>query len=215
MVRLLGLDQDASGFAKLAKRLGLSRLTENRTGMRISQTSGAFDGLLWAVVGQQVNFRFACLLRRRLIERTGSPFQNGLYAPPSLSAVAALQPSDLLPLQYSGQKANYVLGIARLLAQGELDLDELRLGSATRAERRLLPIHGFGPWAVNYIMMRSLGFADCVPVGDTGVASGLQSLFGLDERPKPLTVRHLMRDFSPFRSLATAHLWQLNQPAPV
>jgi AraC family transcriptional regulator of adaptative response / DNA-3-methyladenine glycosylase II len=63
-------------------------------------------------------------------------------------------------------------------------------------------------------MMRSLGFADCVPVGDTGVSSGLQSLLGLEERPDADATRRLMSVFSPHRSLATAHLWQLNQPPP-
>jgi AraC family transcriptional regulator of adaptative response / DNA-3-methyladenine glycosylase II len=64
-------------------------------------------------------------------------------------------------------------------------------------------------------MMRSLGFADCVPLGDTGVSSGLQALFKLEERPDSDAVRRLMRVFSPYRSLATGHLWQFNQAVPV
>jgi AraC family transcriptional regulator of adaptative response / DNA-3-methyladenine glycosylase II len=63
-------------------------------------------------------------------------------------------------------------------------------------------------------MMRSLGFADCLPLGDTGVTSGLKRLFDLDERPDRDATLRLMSVFSPHRSLATAHLWQLNQPAP-
>jgi AraC family transcriptional regulator of adaptative response / DNA-3-methyladenine glycosylase II len=86
--------------------------------------------------------------------------------------------------------------------------------SATRAERTLLAIRGLGPWSVNYLMMRSLGFADCVPLGDTGVTSGLQALFKLEERPDIEATKRLMNVFSPYRSLATAHLWQLNQPVP-
>jgi AraC family transcriptional regulator of adaptative response / DNA-3-methyladenine glycosylase II len=63
-------------------------------------------------------------------------------------------------------------------------------------------------------MMRSMGFADCVPLGDTGVSSGLQALFNLEQRPAGDAMRRLMRVFSPYRSLATAHLWQFNQPVP-
>ena len=86
--------------------------------------------------------------------------------------------------------------------------------SATRAERTLLSVRGLGPWSVNYLLMRSLGFADCVPIGDTGVTSGLQSLFNLEERPDADGTRRLMAVFSPHRSLATAHLWQINKPPP-
>jgi AraC family transcriptional regulator of adaptative response / DNA-3-methyladenine glycosylase II len=63
-------------------------------------------------------------------------------------------------------------------------------------------------------MMRALGFADCVPYGDTSVTSNLQDLFKLDERPDVDATRRLMSVFSPYRSLATTHLWQLNQPTP-
>jgi AraC family transcriptional regulator of adaptative response / DNA-3-methyladenine glycosylase II len=63
-------------------------------------------------------------------------------------------------------------------------------------------------------MMRSLGFPDCLPLGDTGVTSGLQALFSLKHRPDRDETVRLMAPFSPYRSLATAHLWQLNAPIP-
>jgi AraC family transcriptional regulator of adaptative response / DNA-3-methyladenine glycosylase II len=133
---------------------------------------------------------------------------------PTPEAVAALTVDDLIPLQFSRQKSNYIISTARLIADGKLDLTSLREMSATRAERTLLGVHGLGPWSVNYLMMRSLGFSDCVPYGDTGVTSGLQSLLSLDDRPDVDATRRLMAVFSPHRSLATAHLWQLNQPIP-
>lgn len=214
VVGLLGLDEDAGTFARLARRLGLARLVAGRPELRISRTPSVFDGVLWSIIGQQINFPFACLLKRRLIERVGAPFADGLYLPPTPAAVAALEPAELFPLQFSRQKADYVIQTARLVAAGKLDLAALPTMSATRAERTLLAVRGLGPWSVNYLMMRSLGFADCVPLGDTGVTSGLQALLKLEERPDIDATRRLMAVFSPFRSLATAHLWQFNQPPP-
>ena len=170
--------------------------------------------MLWSIIGQQINFPFACQLKRRLIERAGTPFADGLFAPPTPAAVAALDPADLLPHQFSRQKADYVVHTARLIASGQLNLTALRTMSATRAERTLLAVRGLGPWSVNYLMMRSLGLPDCVPLGDTGVTSGLQSLLKLEVRPDIDATRRLMTVFSPYRSLATAHLWQFNQPIP-
>jgi AraC family transcriptional regulator of adaptative response / DNA-3-methyladenine glycosylase II len=214
VIGLLGLDQDAAAFARLAKRLGLARLVAGRPGLRVSQTLSVFDGLLWSIIGQQIHFKFACALRRRLVELVGARLDNDLYAPPTPAAVARLKPADLLPLQFSRKKAGYLIGAARLAAEGRLDLSALRGQSATRVERALLGIHGLGPWSVNYLMMRSLGFSDCVPLGDTGVTSGLQTLFRLEERPDIDATRRLMSVFSPHRSLATAHLWQINRPSP-
>ncbi len=211
---LVGLEQDAAGFARLARRLGLARLTARRTGLRLSQTPTVFDGLLWAVIGQQVNLAFAFTLRRRLIELAGTPVGEGLIAPPTPGAVAALDPEALRPLQFSRQKAAVIVNLARLIVGGGLELDELSRMSATRAERTLLALHGLGPWSVNYIMMRSLGFADCVPYGDAGVTSGLHALLRLEERPDVAATKRLMTVFSPFRSLATAQLWQYQKPLP-
>ncbi|MEX2043962.1 MAG: Ada metal-binding domain-containing protein [Opitutus sp.] len=211
---LLGLDQDAAAFARHARKLGLARLVAGRPGLRITQTPSIFDGVLWSIIGQQINFPFACVLKRRLIERTGEQLQPGLYAPPTPEAVANLQPEDLLPLQFSRQKADYLVSTARLIVEGTLPIEGLRTMSATRAERTLLAVHGLGPWSVNYLMMRALGFPDCVPLGDTGVTSALQALLRLEERPDVPGTRRLMSIFSPFRSLATAHLWQFQQPAP-
>jgi AraC family transcriptional regulator of adaptative response / DNA-3-methyladenine glycosylase II len=128
--------------------------------------------------------------------------------------VAALEPGDLAPLQFSHSKAEYLIGAARRIVEGKLNLDDLREMSATRAERALLEIRGLGPWSVNYLMMRALGFPDCVPLGDTGVTSGLQAVLQLEERPDVDATRRLMSVFAPYRSLATAHLWQFNQPSP-
>ncbi len=216
MAGLLGLEQDAGAFARLARRLGLARLVAGRSELRISQTPSVFDGLLWSIIGQQISFPFACMLKRRLVEHTSKPIPDaeGLYAPPTPAAVAALSPDSLLPLQFSRQKADYVVSIARRIVEGQLDLDALKISSATRVERSLLEIRGLGPWSVNYVMMRSLGLADCVPLGDTGVTSGLQALLKLEERPDVDATGRLMMVFSPYRSLATTHLWQFKQPDP-
>jgi AraC family transcriptional regulator of adaptative response / DNA-3-methyladenine glycosylase II len=211
---LLGLDQDAAGFTRLARKLGLARLVAGRPELRIGQTPSVFDGLMWSIVGQQINFAFACQLKARLFQLAGEPLGDGLWAPPTPAAVAAVDPAALLPLKYSRQKADYLVSTARLVAAGTLDLESLRSASATRAERTLLAIRGLGPWSVNYLMMRSLGFADCVPLGDTGVTSGLHAVLKLDERPDVDATRRLMAMFSPYRSLATAHLWQFGKPVP-
>jgi len=214
VVGLLGLQQHTEAFARLAGRLGLGRLVEGRTGLRLPQTPSVFEALAWSIIGQQIHFKFACLLRRRLVERIGTQAVGSLRAHPTPAEVASLEPRDLLPLQYSRQKAEYLIGAARLVAGGKLDLAALPAQSATRVERTLLGTRGLGPWSVNYLMMRSLEFPDCVPLGDTGVTSGLQALFSLEERPDIDATRRLMAVFSPYRSLATAHLWQLDRPEP-
>ncbi len=209
VVGMLGLDQPTEGFVERARALGLERLIAVSPELRVHQIQTLYDGLLWTIIGQQINLPFAYSLRRRLVELTGVPIGEGRYAFPTPQAVAALEIDDLLARQYSRQKADYVISISRLVASGQLDLEGLRRMSATRAERTLKAIRGLGPWSVNYLMMRSLGFADCLPLGDTGVTSGLWKLFDTPTRPDAEATLRLMAPFSPYRSLATVHLWHL------
>lgn len=209
VARLLGLAQDAAGFARLAGKLGLARLVAGREAFRLPQYLTPWDALLWAILGQQINLPFAFRLRRALTELAGEPVGDGLLAPPAPAALAALAPEALAARQFSRQKIRTLLDTARLVADGALDLEKLAAGSATRAERALSAVRGLGPWTVNYVLMRGFGRADCTPYGDTGLAGGLQRLFDLERRPDTDATRRLMLPFSPHRSLATAHLWQL------
>ena len=95
---------------------------------------------------------------------------------------------------------------ARAVAAGTLDIEHLTDGSAVAAEKRLIAQRGIGTWTARYVMLRS-GFGDALPVGDSALATALQHLHKLKERPGPDQTTQLMRVFSPYRSLATMHLW--------
>jgi len=206
-LRILNLRQDPSSFERAALESGFERLISGREGMRIPQTPTLFEGLVWVIVGQQVNFRFAAALRARVTEMVGVKIGD-MVCMPEAAAISELEPSDLLKVQFSRQKADYLLSAARLIASGNLDLENLAFGSATTAARTLTAVRGLGVWSVNYLMMRALGFADCVPLGDTGIRSGVQKLFGLDHAPKPEECDALLKPFTPNRSLACYHLWR-------
>lgn len=214
-LRLLGLTLDPAPFERrLAEHADLLPLIQGRRGLRIPQTADAFEGVTWAIVGQQVNLPFAYALRRDLARLCGEDAGFGLRAHPTPAAVAALDYADLTALRFSRRKAEYLVDMARLCATGELPLDTFSHAPATEVERRMGAVRGFGPWSTHYFMMRACGFADCVPVGDTGLSAGLMRFLSLDHRPGADEVRTLMEPFAPFRSLATFHLWMsMGDPA--
>ena len=209
-MRILGLRADPSPFERrVAADPALARLVEGRRGLRIPQTSNVYEAVLWAIAGQQVNLPFAFRLRRAVVELTGEPAGDGLYAHPTPERVAALDYDDLTRRQFSRSKAAYTIDIAREIAARRLDVESFATQSATRVRRALLSSRGIGEWSANYVMMRGCGFADCVPAGDTGLTSGLQQFFSLQERPDAHGTAKLMERFAPHRSLATFHLWML------
>ncbi len=213
--RWLGLGLEPRAFERrAARRKGWSALVKRRRGLRIPQTPTVFEGLVWALVGQQVNLPFAYRLRRRLIELCPTAAGSGLHAHPTAREVAALDYSDLTARQFSRRKAEYVIDAARLVASGRLDLEGLARQAAPRAAATLEAVRGIGEWTTQYVLMRGCGLADCVPVGDAGLVSALSRFHALAERPDPGTTRELMEPLAPYRSLATAHLWASLGPKP-
>jgi len=215
LLRLLGLNRDPKPFERhVSASPALAPLIAGRRGLRILQTPDPFDGLIWAIVGQQINLQFAFTLRRRLMERAGTPVLDGLCAPPTAERVANLEIEELTREQFSRRKAEYLIGAARRIVAGELDLGRLATAPAAEAEAELLAVRGLGPWSAHYLMMRAFGFEDCVPAGDSGLVRGLMRFFKLPERPGVAATRELMRPFAPYRSWATFHLWQSLRDEP-
>lgn len=213
--RLLGLHIDPEPFERHVQASPrLAPLVAGRLGLRIPQTPDLFDGLTWVIVGQQITLAFAYTLRRRLAERAGMPVPGGLLAPPTAEAVANLEIEELTRVQFSGRKAEYLIGAARWIVAGELDLKRLAAGPPEAAEAGLLAVRGLGPWSAHYLMMRAFGFEDCVPVGDAGLVKGLARFFNLPDRPGAAETQELMRPFAPYRSWATFHLWQSLKDEP-
>lgn len=209
LIRLLGLHCDPSRFEQQASaHPALAPLLEAQRGLRIPLTADPFDGLVWAIVGQQVTFAAACKLRRRLLERTSTVVSEGLYVPPDPRAIGDLDVSTLRALGLTNTRALALQQVARLVDSGALDLLQLARGTATHAEEVLLSIPGLGPWTAQYVLLRVLGFQDAAPLGDSALQSALQHVFTLSHRPDAAQVKELLTAFAPHRSLATLHLWQ-------
>lgn len=209
ILAMLGLALDPTRFeSHVSASPELAPLIAGQTGLRLPRLADPFDALVWAITGQQISLAFTYRLRRRLVELTGFEMANGLYAPPLAERVAELECGDLTALSFSRSKADYLIGAARAVVDGSLPIYALTEASATRVERTLLAVRGIGPWSAHYLLMRAYGFLDCVPVGDTGLVAGLTRFFSLPTRPDSRETLALMSRFSPYRSLATFHLWQ-------
>jgi DNA-3-methyladenine glycosylase II len=207
--RMLGLGSNPDGFeALIALRPDRARILGARRGLRIPLTADIWDAVCWAVIGQQINLTFAAALRRAVIERAGLLHaDSGMRVHPDPQSVAALEVEDLTALRFSRSKASYLIGVARLVADGALPLDELATMPMAEAEAALVAVRGIGTWTARYIMLRGFGFPDMAPIGDSGLATALQRLHDLPQRPDARMQEASMQAFAPYRSLATAHLW--------
>ncbi|WP_306009469.1 DNA-3-methyladenine glycosylase [Bacillus sp. MMSF_3328] len=117
----LDLRCDASGFARMAAGDPLLKgLAERYAGLRIIGIPDLFEALVWAVIGQQINLTFAYKLKKAFTEKYGTCFSyegRCFWLFPEPGMIAALEPEELKQLQFTGRKAEYIIGIAKLMAE--------------------------------------------------------------------------------------------------
>jgi AraC family transcriptional regulator of adaptative response / DNA-3-methyladenine glycosylase II len=199
-LKMLGLNNEVTGFE--TRHAGFAA---PRRGLRLPNLPTGFDSLTWGIIGQQIHMKFASSLRRDLISLAGEKIGE-MRAHPTPERVADLSVAKLNARRFSRSKASYLIDAAAAVARGELAIESLTQGSAIAAETKLTAQRGIGTWTARYVMMR-VGFADCAPVGDSALATALQKLHKLPERPNQEETAALMAQFAPHRSLATMHLW--------
>ena len=199
-LKMLGLNNEVTSFETRH-----AAFASRRRGLRLPCLPTGFDGLCWGIIGQQINVKFASALRREIVNLAGVKV-GAMRAHPAPDRVADLSVAQLNKLRFSRSKASYLIGAAQTVAEGKLDIEGMPRGSAVAAEKKLTAQRGIGVWTARYVLMRG-GFADAAPVGDSALATALQRLHKLPERPDTEQTAQLMRAFAPHRSLATMHLW--------
>ncbi len=213
LLNVLGLRIDPAAFAAFVHGDPvLGPILARQPGLRIVQSATVFEALTWAIIGQQINLPFAISLRRSFIEQAGRQHSSGLWCYPEADDVARLDMEVLTSRKFSRAKAETLLRVARLVADGELVLRQD--DDPERAAAALLAIKGIGPWTVNYTLLRGYGYADCSLHGDVAVRSAIGRLTGAAAKPDIAQAQAWLEAYRPHRTMAAAYLWaSLNQPA--
>jgi len=147
MAWVLGIDADLSGFYAMAQGdPALAVATQRLRGLHPPHTPTVFESLVLAIAGQQVSSAVARIMRSALIQSFGASYFDGriYYDFPSPEALAGADAAGLRQAKLSARKAEYIQGIARMMASGSLDLEVLRGLSPGEVLERLTQIRGVG-----------------------------------------------------------------------
>ena len=201
---MLDLDADPEAVDQvLSQDPAMAKLVAGNPGRRVPRTMDPAEFAVRAVLGQQVSTAAARTHAGRLVLANGDPVPDphgGLtHLFPTADVLTVMDPDDLAMPK---SRRRTLMGLVEALSQGRLDLD---LGADWREVRvRLNALHGFGPWTVESIAMRSLGDPDAFLAGDLGVRLAAERL-GIPGTPGALTEHS--RRWRPWRSYAVQYLW--------
>jgi DNA-3-methyladenine glycosylase II len=211
------LDIDLGAFYRLLNaNKKLAYMTESYKGLRFIGIPDIFEALGWAIIGQQINLKFAYLLKRRLVEQYGDfiIYQGEKYFLfPSPEVIARAEVSDLRALQLSGKKAEYLLSASNFIKDGNLSreilLDQPDLASRLKY---LTDLRGIGPWTANYVLMKSLKERSCVPYADAGLRNALVKHQIICYKNKPAAINEFFSSFEGWESYLAFYLWRSLAP---
>jgi 3-methyladenine DNA glycosylase/8-oxoguanine DNA glycosylase len=220
---ITGADTDLPAFrAHVADDAILGPLVAARPGVRLVRIPDPFEGVVRAILGQQISLAAASTIAGRLARRLGDAVPTGrgpeLHVFPSAQALARADVQELRALGLPPGRARTLQAAARAISGGTLNLSRLGSLPGAAAGAALLALPGIGPWTAAYIRMRVLGDADAFPASDLGVLKALRRIL-LDDRINRRQAEQVAERWRPWRGLGAIHLWEslsddVRGPAP-
>lgn len=209
VTRSFDLATDLTPFRALARRDPLLKpLLAARPFLRLPQLLDPFEGLIRAVLGQQVSVVGASTMTDRLVRAFGEPLgavddEAALFGFPSPERLAEAGADRLRTIGLTNAKAATLHGVSQAVATRAIDLEALRGAPTEDAEATLIALPGIGPWTAHYVRMRALGDRDAFPAADLGV---LKAMANADVHRRDILAR--AEQWRPWRAYATLHLWE-------
>ncbi|WNS76409.1 DNA-3-methyladenine glycosylase [Bacillus sp. DTU_2020_1000418_1_SI_GHA_SEK_038] len=189
------------------KNTDLKEIFEKHHGTPIVLDFSPYNCLLKCIIHQQLNMSFAHTLTERFVKTFGFE-KEGVWFYPLPEKVADLTVEDLRELQFSGRKAEYVIGIAKEVIAGNLNFDELKTQSDEDVFKQLIKLRGVGPWTVQNFLMFGLGRPNLFPVADIGIQNALKKLYQLEAKPALEEMESYSKGWEPYLSYASLYLWR-------
>ena len=210
----LGVDDDLREFYirfKSDPLIGDS--LRGRPWLRVDRRPEPWEGLVWAVCEQLIEYERAAAIQSRLVTRLGrrwsgqgaEEWASGLRDLPSAATVGGTAPAMLESCDLSGARAIALRRAAREVADGRVDLYG---AEPERGWRRLRAIPGIGAWTVEMLALRGQGRYDQLPAGDLGLLKLVgRILSGGDPRARAseADVRELFAPYGEWAGLAAVH----------
>lgn len=185
----------------------LEPLFIDHAGTPLIKSFSLYGTLMKNIIHQQLNLAFSHVLTMRFVENYGEN-EDGVWRYPSPETIAALNVEDLRKLQFSGRKAEYVIGLSGAIVEGKLDLNKFEQMEDEEVMQELVAHRGVGPWTAQNFLMFGLGRPNLFPLADIGLQKALKKLWGLDRKPTEEEMVGRFPEWSPYLSYAALYLWR-------
>jgi DNA-3-methyladenine glycosylase II len=210
VARICGIGLDVSGFYRVAAEDPvLGSLVPRLRGLRPTLAPQPFEMLVGSVCAQQVNLPFAFMVKARLVRRFGTAVEVGghtVYGFPEAERLAGARLGELRRMQLTTRKSEYIVGLARQVVSGDLDLGALGDRSNEDVIEALTAVRGFGRWTAEWFLARHLGRGDVCAAGDLAVRRAFEHFYNRGRPLEETAVRRRASAWGPYQNMAVHYL---------
>lgn len=210
VARIFGLGLDVDGFYRVAEKDPvLGPLVPRLRGLRPTLAPQPFEMLVGSVCAQQVNLSFAFAVKARIVRRFGTAVEVGghtVYGFPEAARLARARVGELRRMQLTTRKSEYIVGLARRVASGALDLAALGARSNEDVIEALTAVRGFGRWTAEWFLARHLGRGDVCAAGDLAVRRAFEHFYNRGRPLDEAAVRRRAAGWGPYQNMAVHYL---------
>ena len=159
-----------------------------------------FPALVRTITSQQISTKAAATIHGRL---TGC-------MPKGVTPAALLRLTDdqFRQAGLSRQKIAYLRDLAAKVTSGELPIGSLHELDDEAVVAAIVKVKGLGRWSAEMFLMFRLRRPDVLPVGDLGIVTAIQRLYGLRKKPKAARIIKIGEAWRPYRTIACWYLWR-------
>jgi DNA-3-methyladenine glycosylase II len=157
-----------------------------------------FETLVRIILEQQISLASAEAARVRLVDATGAIEPE---------AIAMAGEEALRAAGQTRQKSRYLVGLARDVLDGRLDLDAVAAADDDDARALLMRVVGIGRWTADIYLLMALGRPDVWPTGDLALAGSMRRAKGVAALPTGAEQEVIAEAWRPWRAVAARLLW--------
>ncbi len=180
----------------------LRAIAEAFEGVRPWTEMRVFEGLIGAIIFQQISIWAAFAIVRSLVEKLGSKVEikgETFYEFPDVKLLASADDSLLRACKLSRNKARYVRSLAKEVLEGRLSFDSLAKMPSERAVEELKKFKGIGTWTAEIFLATSLKKWDIVPADDLGVQRAVGKFCLGNKKASATEVRQVAEGWGRFK----------------
>jgi len=169
-----------------------------------AERGNPYEALVYSIIGQQLSGKAARTIRGRFFAFYGDETKC-----PTPEQILNTTMEEFRATGVSGQKAGYLLDLARHVQEELLDLKNIKKLSDEEVIAQLVAVKGIGEWTAHMFLMFHLGRPDVLPTGDLGVRKAMMMAYNLRKLPTPQRMHQIAKHWKPYRSAGAWYMWRI------